>query len=71
MGTGNVEEISGKRGHQDYVESLLNDLRALQQMLDRNAIESEPLRVGAEQELFLVDRNWQPAPLAACGVIHI
>ncbi|MXZ34811.1 MAG: CBS domain-containing protein [Acidobacteria bacterium] len=63
MGTENVEESSGKRGGQDYVESLLNDLRALQQMLDRDAIESEPRRVGAEQELFLVDRNWQPAPI--------
>ena len=63
MGTGNVEEISGKRGHQDYVESLLNDLRALQRMLDQDDIESEPLRVGAEQELFLVDSNWQPAPV--------
>ena len=63
MGTENVEESSGKRRHQDYVESLLNDLRALQQMLDRDAIESEPRRVGAEQELFLVDRNWQPAPI--------
>ena len=63
MGTGNDQEISGKRGGQDYVESLLNDLRALQQMLDQDAIESEPRRVGAEQELFLVDRNWQPAPI--------
>ena len=63
MGTGNVEETSGKRGRQDYVESLLNDLGALQVMLDQGAIESEPLRVGAEQELFLVDRNWQPAPV--------
>jgi len=63
MATGNVEEVSGKRGRQDTVESLLNDLRALQQMLDRDAIESEPRRVGAEQELFLVDRNWQPAPI--------
>lgn len=63
MGTGNVEEASGRRGHQDYVESLLNDLRALQQMLDQDAIESKPRRVGAEQEIFLVDRNWQPAPI--------
>lgn len=63
MGTGNVEETSGKRGRQDYVESLLNDLRALQLMLDQGVIESTPLRVGVEQELFLVDRNWQPAPV--------
>ena len=31
-------------------------------MLDQDDIESEPLRV-AEQELFLVDSNWQPAPV--------
>lgn len=63
MGTGNVEEVSAEGGRQDYVESLLNDLRALQLMLDQGSIESKPLRVGAEQELFLVDGNWQPAPL--------
>ena len=63
MGTGRAEKSSGKRGHRDYLESLLDDLRALQQMLDEDAIESEPPRVGAEQELFLVDRNWQPAPI--------
>ncbi len=39
MGTGNVEETSGKHGRQDYVESLLNDLRAPQLMLDSGMIE--------------------------------
>ena len=51
-------------GRQDFVESLLNDLRALQQMLDQGVIESSPQRIGVEQEFFLVDQNWQPAPVA-------
>lgn len=38
MGTEDVEEISGKSGHLDYVESLQNDLRALQRMLDQGVI---------------------------------
>src|SRR5262245_19963670 len=37
-------------------------LRALEQMLDDRAFESGVHRIGAEQEMFLVDASWQPAP---------
>ncbi len=47
-----------------FARRLLTDLRALERMLDEGIIESDVNRVGAEQEMFLVDRDWQPAPVA-------
>jgi CBS domain-containing protein len=47
-----------------FITHLLRDLHALEIMIDTGAIESGVRRVGAEQELFLVDRAWRPAPLA-------
>jgi CBS domain-containing protein/gamma-glutamylcysteine synthetase len=47
-----------------FTKHLLNDLRALEQMLNQGAIESGVRRVGAEQEMVLVDRNYHPAALS-------
>lgn len=46
------------------MSAVLDDLRALDYMIDHDCIESNVHRVGAEQEMFLVDRNLRPAPLA-------
>lgn len=42
---------------------LLRDVRALEYMLEHDLIERDVHRIGAEQELFLMDRTWLPAPL--------
>ncbi len=47
-----------------FTKALLTDLRALQQMIRDGKIESGVRRIGAEQEMFLVDRAWRPAPIA-------
>lgn len=47
-----------------FTKALLNDIRALERMLLDNCFESGDRRIGAEQELFLVDRGWRPAPVA-------
>ncbi|MCB1055027.1 MAG: CBS domain-containing protein [Acidobacteria bacterium] len=47
-----------------FMRRLLDDLRALETMLDEGRIESGVARIGAEQELFLIDRDGRPAPLA-------
>src|SRR5205085_829497 len=47
-----------------FMKALLDDLRALEQMLEGGQIESGVRRVGAEQEMFLVDSNLGPAPVA-------
>lgn len=43
--------------------ALLDDLEALETLLDDGRIESGVRRIGAEQEMFLVDRAWRPAPV--------
>lgn len=52
-----------------FMRRLLDDLHALEVMLDSGIIESGVRRVGAEQELFLVDRSWRPA-LAAINLLE-
>lgn len=47
-----------------FISRLLHDVEALETMLARGMIESGVRRIGAEQELFLVDQAWRPAPLA-------
>lgn len=47
-----------------FTLGVLNDLRALQMMLDGEMLEEDVRRIGAEQEMFLVDSAMRPAPLA-------
>ena len=47
-----------------FIRRLLNDLRALRKMIADGLIEGGTRRIGAEQELFLVNGAWRPAPLA-------
>lgn len=46
-----------------FTLAVLNDLHALQQMLDGGMFEEDARRIGAEQEMFLVDSAMRPAPL--------
>lgn len=48
-----------------FMKQLLRDVQALEYMLAHGIFESGVRRIGAEQELFLVDRAWRPAPIAA------
>lgn len=54
-------ELEG-RTRRSFMRALLNDLRALERMLQENRFERGVSRIGAEQELFLVDRAYHPAP---------
>ena len=47
-----------------FTQALLRDVQALDRLLREGAIESGVRRIGLEQELFLVDDQWRPAPLA-------
>ena len=49
---------------QAFMKALLTDISALEQMLGTGLIESGVHRIGAEQEMFLVDRAMRPAPVA-------
>lgn len=43
-----------------FVRRLLEDVHALERMLEEGKIESGIRRIGAEQEVFLVDSSWYP-----------
>jgi CBS domain-containing protein/gamma-glutamylcysteine synthetase len=47
-----------------FTRALLRDLQALEQLLEQGRIEAGVRRFGAEQEMFLVNRGWRPAPVA-------
>ncbi|MBX3227924.1 MAG: CBS domain-containing protein [Labilithrix sp.] len=47
-----------------YVRALLNDLRALERMVDEDMFEKNVAMIGAEQEMFLVDRAFNASPTA-------
>lgn len=47
-----------------FTLGVLNDLQALEQMLNTGMFEEDVRRIGAEQEMFLVDSALRPAPLA-------
>ena len=47
---------------QTAIRWMLRDLQALQLMLADGRFETDIARIGAEQEMFLVDGSWQPAP---------
>ncbi len=57
--------MPGSGDHREFTRELLRDLQALERMVVANQIESDVCRVGAEQELFIVDRDWMPAPLSS------
>ena len=59
-----AEAIRGGQDRRQFTHALLRDLHALERMLAEGRIEAGVRRIGAEQEMFLVDRNWKPAPVA-------
>src|SRR5881392_3907856 len=64
MGEHNVEQEVDQKKAQAFMKAVLDDLRALAFMLDNNGVESGVTRIGAEQEMFLIDRDLRPAPLS-------
>ena len=64
MGEHNVEQQFDEKKSQAFMKALLEDLRALEFMIETDRFESGVTRIGAEQEMFLVDRNMRPAPIS-------
>ena len=53
------------------MKSLLNDVRALERMIGESRFETGVRRIGAEQELCLIDASWRPAPRADTVLEHL
>jgi CBS domain-containing protein len=64
MGNHNVEQHVDEKKTQAFMKALLEDLRALAFMLENGRVESGVRRIGAEQEMFLIDRDLRPAPIS-------
>src|SRR5262245_3933268 len=64
MGEHHITAAQDERHSQLYMKALLNDLAALEQMLEVGRLENGLRRIGAEQEMFLVDEAMRPAPVA-------
>jgi hypothetical protein len=61
MGEQNVKLNDDEATNQAFMKSLLNEVRALETMLDKGMIESGVRCIGAEQEMFIVNRARKPA----------
>lgn len=64
MGEHNVQQNADGEKAQAFMKALLEDLRALAFMLEEGCVESGVTRIGAEQEMFLIDRYLRPAPVS-------
>jgi len=64
MGEHNVAQQIDEKKSQAFMKALLEDLRALEFMIETDRLETGVTRIGAEQEMFLVDRNMRPAPIS-------
>ena len=63
MGLQTVSIILGSKEKDTFIKYLLNDIKALEYMIEQGMIEEGKRRIGAEQELCLVDNTWRPAPI--------
>ena len=61
MGEQNVKLKNDDASSQAFMKSLLIEVHALEKMLDAGLVESGVRRIGAEQEMFLIDKAHKPA----------
>ncbi len=63
MGEHDVAQPTDERDLRSFMRRLLDDVQALERMLDEGMIETGVRRIGAEQEMFLVEPSGGPAPV--------
>jgi CBS domain-containing protein/gamma-glutamyl:cysteine ligase YbdK (ATP-grasp superfamily) len=64
MGEHHIEPQFDEQKSQAFMKALLEDLRALEYMIETGRFETGVERIGAEQEMFLVDGDMRPAPIS-------
>jgi CBS domain-containing protein/gamma-glutamyl:cysteine ligase YbdK (ATP-grasp superfamily) len=63
MGQHNVHRDADPTVLREFTNHLIQDVRALELMLHEDMFETGVRRIGAEQELFMVDERGEPAPI--------
>lgn len=72
MGEQKVSLVSNNKQMQKFVKSLLNDVTALDYMIKNHWFESDVVRIGAEQEMVMVDNSsYKPALIAMEALEHM
>jgi predicted transcriptional regulator len=64
MGSQSVTAISSPKDRKKFVRHLLNDIEAFEFMIKNDLFEKGIQRVGAEQELCIVDKDFRPSTKA-------
>lgn len=62
--------VNDQKQMQKFVKSLLNDVTALEYMLDNDWFESDVVRLGAEQEMVMVDKTTFKPSLVAMEALE-
>ncbi|HQW10779.1 MAG TPA: glutamate-cysteine ligase family protein [Saprospiraceae bacterium] len=70
MGEQSVNKLNSKEELQKFVKYLLNDVKALEMMLEQNLFETDPIRIGAEQEMVMVNKKTYKPSLIAMEVLE-
>ena len=70
MGEQNVKLLSDEETSQAFMRALLLEVHALEKMLEMGLVESGVRRIGAEQEMFLIDKANKPA-LKALEILDV
>ena len=61
MGDQQISRLTDPEEKRSYTRHLLEDIRALEKMIQNGMFETDIQRIGAEQELSLVGGDWRPA----------
>ena len=64
MGEHRVHDTSDEQRTRTFVRAMLNDIRTLEVLIERDLIERGIRRVGVEQEMYIVDAEGYPAPIS-------
>ncbi len=70
MGEQKVSLVSDQKQMQKFVKSLLQDVNALEYMLENDWFESDVVRIGAEQEMVMVDKHTFKPSLVAMEALE-
>ncbi len=62
MGEINVKSVVKQKDLNEFTRLLLQDVKALDRMLNEGYFEEGKIKIGAEQEICLIDEHYKPAP---------
>ena len=64
MGELDVKLVTTQKQLNDFTQHLLKDIEALERMLEEDWFDRSPIKIGAEQEMCIVDQHFKPAPFS-------